>query len=469
MNRLSVTIFTTAFFLATVIAFGQNVAGYWEGKIAVSKQDSLTLGIQIENRTDTLYIELDSPDQYFTGQPASDVQFKDSVLSFNVPEFGLSFEGQLSTDGQRLIGTCKQHGRKFPCELATGAQRKQFLRPQTPTPPYSYRTEEVNFRDRDSKYYLINGTLTLPEEAPMGLVIFISGSGWQDRDETISGHKPFAVLADTITKAGFATYRYDDFPAAIFRKSTTYDFADGIRLIMDSLLQRDNLRGLNVFLLGHSEGSLVASIVAADDQRVSGTIHLAGVAQPIEEILLYQSEALLRASNTMTEKEIENSMAINRQMYSIVKKSKNPKDCMERIGKLWDELSNKLTEEEREKYNMTPEKKFTTLQTFSSPWYYTLFRIDPAKYLKKITSPVLAISGENDLQVEASRTEENMLRYMKKNDIKFIRIGKLNHLLQRSNTGSLDEYGKIETTIEPEVLDIVVDWLKSTHSATTTR
>jgi hypothetical protein len=438
----------------------QNISGYWEGKIAISKKDSLTLGIQVEYRADTLYIELDSPDQYFTGQPASNVQFEDSVLSFSVPEFGLSFEGQLATDGRRLTGTCKQHGRKFPCELATGAQRKQFLRPQTPKPPYPYRTEEINFRDRDGKYFLINGTLTLPESTPKGVVIFISGSGWQDRDETISGHKPFAVLADTITKAGFATYRYDDFPVTIFRKSTTFDFAEGLRLVIDSLLERDDLRGLNVFLLGHSEGSLVASIVASDDQRVSGTIHLAGVAQPFEEILLYQSEALLRASNTVTEKEIENSMAINRQIYSIIKKSKDPKDCMERIGKLWDELSRKLSEEEREKYNMTPDKKLATLQTFSSPWYYTLFRIDPVKYLKKIKSPVLAISGDKDLQVEATRTEENMLNYLKKcQALSFERMVGLNHLLQPCITGNLDEYGQIETTIDPEVLGIAVKWL----------
>lgn len=438
----------------------QNIAGYWEGKIAVSKKDTLTLGIQVDYRSDTLYIELDSPDQYFTGQPASDIRFVDSALSFRVPEFGVNFEGKLSSDGQLFSGVCKQHGRKFACELTTGAQRKQFPRPQTPVPPYPYRTEEVNFRDRTGKFPLINGTLTLPSETPKGLVIFISGSGWQDRDESIFAHRPFAVLADTLTKAGFATYRYDDFPVTIFQKSTTFDFADGVQLIMDSLLLRDDIRKLNLFLLGHSEGSLVASIVAADDPRIAGTIHLSGVAQPFEEILLYQSEALLWADNKLNEKEIENSVSINRRIYSIIKKSKSKEECMERISKLWDDLAAQLTEEELKKYNMTPDRKFSTLQTFSSPWYYTLFHLDPIKYLKKIKSPVLAISGTKDLQVEATRTEENMLKYLKKCPaLEFDRIEGLNHLLQPCITGNLDEYGKIETTLDPEVMDIIVRWM----------
>lgn len=453
--------FITIFLLlATVPLPAQNLTGYWEGKIAVSKTDSLTVGLQIDYQGDTLYAELDSPDQYFTGQPVSGLSFADSLLSFRVPDFGLSYEGTLSADGQRFTGTCMQYGRKFDCALAKGAQRKQFLRPQTPVPPYPYRTEEISFRDRNGKYALINGTLTLPDSTPKGLIIFISGSGWQDRDETIYAHKPFAVIADTLTKAGYATFRYDDLPTAIFRKSTTYDFANTVRLILDSLLQREDLQYLIVGLLGHSEGSLVASMVAADDHRVDFTIHLGGVAQPIDEILLYQSEAIARASGKLTEKEIANSTAINKRIYSIVKKSKSKEECAEKIDKLWDELAAKLTDEERVKYNLTPQNKLTTLQTFSSPWYYELFRIDPKKYLKKNKkTPILAISGEKDLQVDALVTLNTITKYLGKQVYHQKNlILNANHLLQPCTTGSPDEYGQIETTIAPEVLDIIVNW-----------
>ncbi len=443
----------------------QNIAGYWEGKIGVSKNDSLTVGLQVDYNSDTLYAELDSPDQYFTGQPVTDLRFADSVISFRVPDFKLEYEGRISADGQRFTGVCTQYGKKFDCVLSLGAERKMFPRPQTPEPPYPYHTEEVNFRDRSGKRPLINGTLTIPSGQPKGLVIFISGSGWQDRDETIYAHRPFAVIADTLSKAGFATYRYDDFPAAIFRKSTTYDFADGVRLILDSLLQRKDLQGIKVGLLGHSEGSLVASMVAADDPRIAFTIHLGGVAQPIEDILLYQNEAIARASGELTEKEIANGTAINKRIYSIVKKSKSQEECAEKIGQLWDKLSSQLTKEERVKYNMTPEAKFTTIQTMISPWYYELFRIDPKKYLRKIKTPVLAICGEKDLQVKGIDTFINMQRYMKQNSkSEFQPMPGLNHLLQPCTTGSPDEYPLIETTVAPQVLEDIVRWMDSVCS-----
>ena len=459
MRRL--ILYSVFLFVAGGLA-AQGISGYWEGKIGITKKDSLTVGLQLEFRADTLYAELDSPDQYFTGQPVSELRFVDSVISFRVPDFKLSYEGRLSPDNQRFTGTCSQYGKTFDCVLSQGAQRKFFPRPQTPAPPYTYRMEEVNFLDRSGKKPLIYGTLTMPKEQPKGLVIFISGSGWQDRDESLYAHKPFAVIADTLTKAGFATYRYEDFPVAIFRKSTTYDFADGVRLILDSLLQRPDLQNLKIGLLGHSEGSLVASIVAADDPRIAFTIHLGGVAQPFEEIMLYQSEAIMRISSEFSEKEVQNSLAINQRIYDVVKKSKNKEEAMKRLGTLWDELAAQLSDEEKAKYNMTPENKFTAIQTFGSPWFYTLFHIDPKKYLKKIKTPVLAISGEKDLQVEGIQTFINMQRYLKDNPLsEFHPMPGLNHLLQPCTTGSPDEYPLIETTIAPQVLEDIVRWMDS--------
>ena len=224
--KRSFVLLSVFFILAAGSLAAQDISGYWEGKIGITKTDSLTVGLQLDYRADTLYAELDSPDQYYSGQPVSNLRFVDSMLSFQVPDFKLSYEGRISVDGQQFTGVFTQYGKKFDCVLSQGAERKLFPRPQTPKPPYPYLTEEVNFRDRSGKKPLIYGTLTLPKTQPKGLVIFISGSGWQDRDEAIFSHRPFAVIADTLTKAGFATYRYDDFPAAIFRKSTTYDFAD---------------------------------------------------------------------------------------------------------------------------------------------------------------------------------------------------------------------------------------------------
>ena len=156
-------------------------------------------------------------------------------------------------------------------------------------------------------------------------------------------------------------------------------------------------------------------------------------------------------------------MAINRQIYESIKKSKSKEEALERIGKLWDELSLQLSEDERQKYNMTPEGKFTLIQTFSSPWFYTLFHIDVDKYLKKCKkTPILAISGEKDLQIDAVYTLNNINKYLDKGVYhqESLIMG-ANHLLQPCTTGSPDEYGHIETTIAPEVLDIIVHWLET--------
>lgn len=457
-----VLIYTIIVFAATAVS-AQEIAGYWEGKIAISKKDSLTIGVQVEYRNDTLYVEMDSPDQYYVGAQASDIRFQDSTLSFRVSNIGLSFSGKYDAVTATFQGECVQHKIHLPCTLARGATRKVIRRPQTPTPPYPYHTEDITFKNRAGKYPLILGTLTLPDSTPKALVILISGSGWQDRDESICGHKPFAVLADTLTKAGYATFRYDDLPTAVFRKSTTYDFADAVELILDSLSLRPDLKYVKTGLLGHSEGSLVAFMVAAEDSRVQFTIHLGGVAQPFDEILLYQNIALAKASNKLTDSQIEYSSKINKDIYQIIKKSKDKNQCMAKLEQYWDKIASQLSEEEKINYNFTPEGKITLLQTFSSPWYFTLFHINPIPYLKKVKMPVLAISGEKDLQVEAVAAQKNMRKYLKDKyhfDLNTFTILKGdNHLLQPCTTGSIEEYGEIETTIDPLALDGIVRWL----------
>lgn len=457
-----VLIYTIIVFAATAVS-AQEIAGYWEGKIAISKKDSLTIGVQVEYRNDTLYVEMDSPDQYYVGAQASDIRFQDSTLSFRVSNIGLSFSGKYDAVTATFQGECVQHKIHLPCTLARGATRKVFRRPQTPTPPYPYHTEDITFKNRAGKYPLILGTLTLPDSTPKALVILISGSGWQDRDESICGHKPFAVLADTLTKAGYATFRYDDLPTAVFRKSTTYDFADAVELILDSLSLRPDLKYVKTGLLGHSEGSLVAFMVAAEDPRIQFTIHLGGVAQPFDEILLYQNIALSKASNTLSDKQIEYSTKINKDIYQIIKKSKDKDQCLSKLETYWDKITAQLSEEEKIKFNLTPEGKIKLLQTFSSPWYFTLFHIDPIPYLKKVKMPVLAISGEKDLQVEAVAAQKNMRKYLKDKyhfDLNTFTILKGdNHLLQPCTTGSIEEYGEIETTIDPLALDGIVRWL----------
>ena len=242
---------------------------------------------------------------------------------------------------------------------------------------------------------LIDGTLTKPASgSPNALFILISGSGWQDRDESLMGHKPFLVIADHLTRTqNAAVFRYDDFPQAIFRKSTTLDFADGVQLVMDSLLARPDLAGLPIVLLGHSEGSIVAFIVGSKDTRVSKIITLGGVAQPIHEVLLYQIRAIYETDTVLTPAEIDKTVELSKEIYQLARKSKTAQEAARRIGEFWDNQSAKLTPEEQRRYNLTPESKFTSIQQLTSPWLFTLFHLDPKTYLKKVHCPVIAING----------------------------------------------------------------------------
>ena len=426
----------------------------------VSKSDSLTIGMVVEQQDDTLRVVMDSPDQYYMDIATDESKWEDSTLSWKVKEIGASFSGRLSEDGQSITGTFKQGG-KLELTFERGHERKVIRRPQTPQPPYPYSEEEIRIMDKDNRYSLINGTLTLPARAPKALVILISGSGWQDRDESLMGHKPFLLIADHLTRQGYAVFRYDDFPRAVFAKSTTFDFADGVTLILDSLSNQSDLKGIPMGLLGHSEGSMVAEIVTARDQRVAFVITLGGVAQKTTDVLLYQLRVISETDSTLTPEEIDNSVKLSDQMYQALLKAKNEKEAAKVLNQKWEQICRQLTPEEQERYGFTPQRKAAAIQQLVSPWFYTFIHFDPKPYIKKMQCPVLAIGGEKDLQVDAKANNVLFAQYLKKNPHhRFVSIQEANHLLQPCKSGSPNEYGEIEETMKQEVLDLITGWLE---------
>jgi len=453
--------FATFFFsLLAYILSAQDISGYWQGVLYVTKTDTLTIGMLVEQHGDSLNVVMDSPDQYYNDIATTERTWGDSALAWKVSDLGASFSGKLTADGQRIVGTFKQNG-KLPLTFERGHERRIIRRPQTPKPPYPYSEEEIRIKDKNKRYSLINGTLTMPSGAPEALIILISGSGWQDRDESIMGHKTFLVLADYLTRQGYAVFRYDDFPQAVFAKSTTYDFADGVTMILDSFARRDDLAALPTGLLGHSEGSLIAEIVAARDKRVDFVITLGGVAQKTTDVLLYQLRAINETDSVLTPEEIDNSVRMSDRLYKALDKAKNEKQAAEILNQTWAQLSIQLTPEEQERYGFTPERKAAVIQQMVSPWFFTFVHFDPKPYVKKMRCPVLAIGGEKDLQVDVVANNLLFSKYLKKNPHhQFVSIPNANHLLQPCTTGNPDEYGKIEETLKPEVLEIISKWLR---------
>lgn len=443
----------------------QNISGYWEGKLAVLG-DSLTIGVFVE-QGDSLRVELDSPDQFAFEIPATKAEWKDSVLTWKISSLGASFKGKLSDDGQRIEGTFQQGG-SFPLVLSAGHERKKLNRPQEPQPPYPYSEEEINLKEPQGRYNYVSGTLTLPSTPAKALVILISGSGWQDRDESLLGHKPFKVIADALTRDGYAVYRYDDLPKAIFQDATTMDFADVVVKIMDTLSRHPKLQGLPIGLLGHSEGSLVAYLVA-DKRTVDFIITLGGVAQPIRQILCYQNAAILIADGATCE-EATTSTEESDRLYAIVEKAPTREKAMKRMRKY---LEKGGVRSQAKTLGLNPKQlQHQAIQTLCHPWFYTLFHLDPKPYIENLACPLLAINGQLDLQVEAEQTLRLMRTYLDKQtdpDYSFVDsplarhtyrlIPSANHLLQTCKTGSPNEYAQIEETIKPEVLQLMTKWL----------
>ena len=233
-------------------------------------------------------------------------------------------------------------------------------------------------------------------------------------------------------------------------------------MILDSLARRHDLASLPTGLLGHSEGSMIAEIVAARDQRLSFVITLGGVAQRPTDVLLYQLRAISIADSTMTLQEIDNSVELSARFYQALEKSKNEKQAVEVLNHVWEQQTKRLTPEECERYGMQPERKAISIQQLSSPWFFTFVHFDPKPYVKKMRCPVLAIGGEKDLQVDASANNILFSKYLKKNPKHlFVVVPNANHLLQPCTTGSPNEYGTIEETIKPEVLEIITHWLET--------
>lgn len=444
-----------------------QIAGIWEGKLPVGT-DSLRLVLAVEQQGDSLWAEMDSPDQYASGIEVNSISFQNDTLKLKSKSIGAAYQAVYNAKNEEIIGVFKQGGAKLPLTLHRVAERWKLNRPQTPKEPFPYETEEVKlqFPHATLGQIPITGTLSYPSrkhEFNNKLLILVSGSGWQDRDESIMGHKPFAVIADQLTRQGYAVFRYDDLPRAQYAKCTTHDFADVASFVVDYFkLFNEHFKQAKVGILGHSEGGTIAVMVAAKNKHVDFIISMAGMMTSAKATLLYQIEALNQHDTTLSLAEKEASVRISELLYNNIEKAKNIREATERCGKLLQEYSSDMTLEQQKRLKMTQQDIFITLRNIGSPWFYELFRLDQPKYLKKVKCPVLAMNGKKDMQVEWESNFLAMKMYLSpKCKLTTHAYEELNHLFQPCVTGSPSEYGEIEITISEEVLRDIENWLLS--------
>lgn len=442
-----------------------SIEGIWEGQLKVPGTELRIVFNISKNQDGALTATLDSPDQGVTDIPVEEVIFKDNTLHLEVKSAGSVFEGNVSEDFLVIEGEWKQSGQALPLTINRVDKAVEILRPQEPKKPYPYIERQVEYTNLKAGVKLV-GTLTLPsDKGVFPAVLLINGSGPQDRDETIYSHRPFLVIADYLTRRGIAVLRVDDRgvgeSTGDFSQATSEDFASDVLAGVEYLKTCKEIDPKKIGLIGHSEGGIIAPMVAVQSPDVAFIVMMAGTGLTGEEILYLQGALISRAMG-ISEEDITKNRQFNEKIFSVIKEEKDKKNAEERLRQMFMEDWGKVSDEEKEKIGDPEVYLNAQFQSLLSPWLKFFLTYDPKPTLSKVKCPVLAINGEKDLQVppkeNLSAIEEALVAGGNKN-FTVKELPGLNHLFQTAQTGVPSEYAKIEETISPVAFKIVGDWI----------
>lgn len=439
--------------------FSQNFEGNWKGKLEVMG-NKLPLIVHLTNNNGNFSGTMDSPQQGAMGIPLDKVEIKGNEILFGISQLQLSYKGKI--ENEKILGTLTQGGFEMPLNLEKSTKEEAGLnRPQTPKPPFDYNSEDVKIKN-ELQGNLLAGTLLTPKNFNINtpVLVMITGSGPQNRDEELFGHRPFLVIADYLAKKGIASLRMDDRGVGGSEKGkenpTSADFATDISSAVDYLAKK-NFK--NIGLIGHSEGGMIAPMVASQNKNVKFLVLLAAPGIAIEQLLLKQNEDIARVSG-MDDNEIKSSEELNKKIYNFVMKYQG--NNLEKDVRLL--ILNDLTSKKGANDHKDQEEKIAdmTAKTVSNPWFVYFLKYRPELLLSKIKIPVLAINGSLDMQVSAKENLEGIKKSLSEagnKNFETIEFQGLNHLLQDAKTGNPSEYGQIEETISPKVLEKISAWI----------
>ncbi len=446
---------------------GEGLEGIWLGAL---NPGSLNLRVlfKISKAADgTLTATLDSIDQGAEGLKISSIRVDGDSVRLKLKEPIAEFEGTISEDGSQISGEWRQGSGVLPLVIKRQEKAPDLARPQDPRKPYPYDEVEVSFMN-DHAVVKFAGTLTLPRSkhrAPA--VLLVSGSGPQDRNETLMGHRPFLVLADYLTRRGIAVLRVDDRGVGgstgnVF-ESTMEDFAADARAGVEFLKGRDEIDPARIGILGHSEGAIVAPLAAAMSEDVAFIVLVAAPGVLGEELLYLQSAAMMRAMGVGDDL-IRRNRAMQERLFAVVKAEKNNDTAAGKLLEIQQEHFAGLTDSEKRARGYPGEEALRTQsKMLLTPWFRHFLTFDPAPPLRQVKCPVLVVTGERDLQVPPDENMppiEEALKAAGNKDYKLVELPELNHLLQTSRTGLPAEYSKITETIAPAALETIAGWIK---------
>jgi hypothetical protein len=434
-----------------------RVEGTWQGAIETG---NMRMRLQLHLSHDDqgqLIAAIDSLDQSIQGIPASQVSESKNELKLELPAFHAQYVGTVSAAKNELDGTWSQNGNIEKLDFHRSDRVLDLRRPQTPVKPYPYKADEVSISSVDGKVTLA-GTLTLPSGAgPFPAALLVGGSSPNDRDESIAGHKPFLVLADLLTRKGIAVLRYDKRGSAqstaSFATGNISDFAQDVQSAFAYLKSRKEIDSKKIGIIGHSEGGILAAMLANNQNDVNWLVLLATPATKGEETLLRQSELVARAGG-MPEAQITQSLEFDRRVYDAIRTEHDSAALEKKLRVLVQQSGLSAT--------MPPAALQAQIQTMTSPWFRQFLDFDPKPLLEKVQCPVLALNGDRDLQVDAAENVpllRTAFETAKNQDFTVIEIEGVNHLFQTAQSGSPALYGAIEETIAPEVLTELRNWV----------
>jgi pimeloyl-ACP methyl ester carboxylesterase len=402
---------------------------------------------------------MDSPDQGMKSLQTSAVKRDGASLRIEADKLDGVYEGTIPADKSSIDGKWTQKGNTFPLVLKPVKDEALLepKRPQNPVKPYPYRDEDVTYENKIQNVTLA-ATFTVPQgKGPFSAVVLITGSGPQDRDETLLGHKPFLILSDYLTRHGIAVLRADDRGTAKstgdFKTATTADFATDTEAGIAYLKTRLEVDPRKIGLIGHSEGAVIAPMIAARNPDVAFIVMMAGSGVSGDQVLVAQREAIAVASGTKPE-EAAKYAAKEKEMLALIEAEKVPTEKDD--AALEKELREKMAGD-------VPESQIgLQIKLLTSPWFRYFLTYDPAIALRKVTCPVLVLNGEKDKQVLPQQNLAPIRQALEQANNKHFEVDELpglNHLFQTANTGSPTEYAQIEETMSPVALEKMATWI----------
>ncbi|MGI6439423.1 MAG: alpha/beta hydrolase family protein [Sphaerochaetaceae bacterium] len=423
--------------------------GFWKGSIEVAPSQHIELGFVLNDENPLYFIP---PQQGVVGQ-SLDYEVEGESVLLEMKHIGALFSGNYHLQEDVIEGVFSQMGYDFPLVLARSVFPKTG-RFQDPVDPTTYTSEDIVFTQMQEDFTLA-GTLTKPlGEGPFPAVVLISGSGSQDRDESLFGHRPFLVLADALSSNGIVVLRFDDRGVGDSLGDSSFatseDLSYDVEAALNTLLNLSYVDPVSVGLIGHSEGSLLAFMVASRNEHVSFIVSMAGMGAPGMATVLDQNRALLEAQGIPLEY-INQSNALNQTIYNIAL------DSHVSLEEKQEHITTILTQVGMDEMTINMQ-----LEALLSPWYRAFLETDPADYIQHTTSDVLILNGTLDKQVTSTLHVpliESALEQGGHQNYTTIIYDSLNHLFQKAESGSIEEYPLIETTIEEFVLEDITHWI----------